>query len=243
MANKYCVANWKMNFNSQQGKEFISSLNSKDLNNGQSQIILCPSFTSIFSIVDASKNSTIRIGAQNMHFENSGAYTGEVSANMLNELGVNFVILGHSERRHIFGESDKMIQSKMIQSIENGLIPILCIGEKLSDRESGNTKKVLRSQLEFGLENVSGEYIIAYEPVWAIGTGKSATSEMVAETHGVIRNILADLSIHDNVSLLYGGSVSPENASQLSAVQYVDGFLIGGASLDVEKFYNIYLDL
>jgi triosephosphate isomerase len=136
-----------------------------------------------------------------------------------------------------------MIQSKMIQSIENGLIPILCIGEKLSDRESGNTKKVLRSQLEFGLENVSGEYIIAYEPVWAIGTGKSATSEMVAETHGVIRNILADLSIDDNVSLLYGGSVSPENASQLSAVQYVDGFLIGGASLDVEKFYNIYLDL
>jgi len=243
MANKYCVANWKMNFNSQQGKEFISSLNSKDLNNGQSQIILCPSFTSIFSIVDASKNSTVRIGAQNMHFENSGAFTGEVSANMLNELGVNFVILGHSERRHIFGESDKMIQSKMIQSIENGLIPILCIGEKLSDRESGNTKKVLRSQLEFGLENVSGEYIIAYEPVWAIGTGKSATSEMVAETHGVIRNILADLSIHDNVSLLYGGSVSPENASQLSAVQYVDGFLIGGASLDVEKFYNIYLDL
>jgi triosephosphate isomerase len=243
MANKYCVANWKMNFNSQQGKEFISSLNSKDLNNGQSQIILCPSFTSIFSIVDASKNSTIRIGAQNMHFENSGAFTGEISANMLNELGVNFVILGHSERRHIFGESDKMIQSKMIQSIENGLIPILCIGEKLSDRESGNTKKVLRSQLEFGLENVSGEYIIAYEPVWAIGTGKSATSEMVAETHGVIRNILADLSIDDNVSLLYGGSVSPENASQLSAVQYVDGFLIGGASLDVEKFYNIYLDL
>ena len=232
-----------MNFNSQQGKEFISSLNSKDLNNGQSQIILCPSFTSIFSIVDASKNSTIRIGAQNMHFENSGAFTGEVSANMLNELGVNFVILGHSERRHIFGESDKMIQSKMIQSIENGLIPILCIGEKLSDRESGNTKKVLQSQLEFGLENVSGEYIIAYEPVWAIGTGKSATSEMVAETHGVIRNILADLSIDDNVSLLYGGSVSPENASQLSAVQYVDGFLIGGASLDVEKFYNIYLDL
>jgi len=243
MANKYCVANWKMNFNSQQGKEFISSLNSKDLNNGQSQIILCPSFTSIFSSVDASKNSTIHIGAQNMHFENSGAFTGEVSANMLNELGVNFVILGHSERRHIFGESDKMIQSKMIQSIENGLIPILCIGEKLSDRESGNTKKVLRSQLEFGLENVSGEYIIAYEPVWAIGTGKSATSEMVAETHGVIRNILADLSIDDNVSLLYGGSVSPENASQLSAVQYVDGFLIGGASLDVEKFYNIYLDL
>lgn len=243
MANKYCVANWKMNFNSQQGKEFISSLNSKDLNNGQSQIILCPSFTSIFSIVDASKNSTIRIGAQNMHFENSGAFTGEISANMLNELGVNFVILGHSERRHIFGESDKMIQSKMIQSIENGLIPILCIGEKLSDRESGNTKKVLRSQLEFGLENVSGEYIIAYEPVWAIGTGKSATSEMVAETHGLIRNILADLSIDDNVSLLYGGSVSPENASQLSAVQYVDGFLIGGASLDVEKFYNIYLDL
>ena len=243
MANKYCVANWKMNFNCQQGKEFISSLNSKDLNNGQSQIILCPAFTSIFSIVDATKNSMVSVGAQNMHFEKSGAYTGEVSANMLNESGVNFVILGHSERRHIFGESDKMIQSKMIQAIKNGLIPILCIGEKLSDRESGNTKEVLRSQLEVGLGNVSGKYILAYEPVWAIGTGMSATSEMVAETHGAIRNILEDLNVDDNVSLLYGGSVSPDNASQLSAVQNVDGFLIGGASLDVEKFYSIYLDL
>ncbi len=243
MASKYCVANWKMNFNCQQGKEFVSHLNSKDLNNGQSQIILCPSFTSIFSIVDANKNSIIRVGAQNMHFENSGAYTGEVSANMLNELGVEFVILGHSERRHVLGETDEMIHSKMIQSIKNGLTPILCIGEKLSERGSGDTNQVLRTQLEAGLANVSGEYILAYEPVWAIGTGKSATSEMVAETHASIRNILADLDVSNNVSLLYGGSVSPENASQLSAVPDVDGFLIGGASLDVEKFYSIYLDL
>jgi len=243
MASKYCVANWKMNFNGQEGREFVSQLNRKDLNNGQSQIILCSSFTSLFSIVDACTDSPITVGAQNMHFEDLGAYTGEVSAQMLNETGVKFVILGHSERRHVFGETDEMVHAKMIQSIKNCLIPILCIGEKLDERESGNTNSVLQTQLEAGLADVTGEYIIAYEPVWAIGTGKSATSEMVAETHASIRNILADLNVCENVSLLYGGSVSPQNASELSAVPDVDGFLIGGASLDVEKFYSIYLDL
>ncbi len=237
------MANWKMNFNGHQGQEFVSQLNSKDLNKGQSQIILCPSFTSLFSIVDASKTSSIAVGAQNIHFEDSGAYTGEISANMLNETGVEYVILGHSERRHVFGEEDDQIHAKMVQSIKNGLTPILCIGEKLSERESRDTNQVLRTQLEAGLANVSGEYMLAYEPVWAIGTGKSATSEMVAETHASIRNILADLNVSDTVSLLYGGSVSPQNASELAAVKNVDGFLIGGASLDVEKFYKIYLDL
>ena len=243
MTSKYCVANWKMNFTGEEGREFISRLNRKDLNNGQSQIILCPSFTSLFPIVDACTNSVITLGAQNMHFEDLGAYTGEVSAQMLNETGVEFVILGHSERRHVFGETDEMVHAKMIQSIKNGLTPILCIGEKLSERESGYTDQVLRTQLEAGLADVTGEYILAYEPVWAIGTGKSATSEMVAETHASIRNILADLNVSENVSLLYGGSVSPQNASELSAVPDVDGFLIGGASLDVEIFYSIYLDL
>ncbi|MBT7376695.1 MAG: triose-phosphate isomerase [Candidatus Marinimicrobia bacterium] len=243
MASKYCVANWKMNFNGQQGKEFVSLLNSKDLNNGQSQIILCPSFTSLFSMVEASSNSAISVGAQNMHFEDSGPYTGEVSAQMLNETDVKFVILGHSERRHVFGETDDMIHAKMVQSIKSGLTPILCIGENLDERESGNTNQVLRSQLEAGLADVNGEYIIAYEPVWAIGTGKSATSEMVAETHASIRNILAELNVSENVSLLYGGSVSPQNTAELAAVENVDGFLIGGASLDVEKFYSIYSDL
>jgi triosephosphate isomerase len=243
MASKFCVANWKMNFNGQQGREFVLSLNSKDLKNGQSQIILCPSFTSLFSIVDVCKNSPITVGAQNMHFEDSGAYTGEISAQMLKESGVKFVILGHSERRHVFGETDEMVHAKMIQSIENGLTPILCIGEKLSERESGNTDEVLSTQLEAGLADVTGEYILAYEPVWAIGTGKSATSEMVAETHASIRNILVDLNVSDNISLLYGGSVSPQNASELAVVANVDGFLIGGASLDVEDFYSIYLDL
>jgi len=243
MASKFCVANWKMNFNGQQGREFVYSLNSKDLNNGQSQIILCPSFTSLFSIVDACTDSAITVGAQNMHFEDLGAYTGEVSAQMLNETGVEFVILGHSERRHVFGEADEMVHAKMIQSIKNGLTPILCIGEKLSERESGDTDQVLRTQLEVGLTDVTGEYILAYEPVWAIGTGRSATSEMVAEAHASIRNILVDLNVSENVSLLYGGSVSPQNASALAAVENVDGFLIGGASLDVEIFYSIYLDL
>ena len=243
MASRYCIANWKMNFNEQQGREFVYSLNSKDLNNGQSQIILCPSFTSLFSIVVACTDLAITVGAQNMHSEGIGAYTGEVSAQMLNETGVEFVILGHSERRHVFGETDEMVHAKMIQAVTNGLTPILCIGEKLSERESGNTEQVLRTQLEVGLRDVAGEYILAYEPVWAIGTGISATSEMVAETHASIRNILIDLDVSENISLLYGGSVSPQNASELAVVENVDGFLIGGSSLDVENFYRIYLDL
>jgi triosephosphate isomerase len=241
--NKYCVANWKMNFNGQQGQDFLEVLNSKDLNKGQSQIILCPSYTSLFSIVDASKNSAISVGAQNVHYEDSGAFTGEISVKMLNEASVEFVIIGHSERRHVFGETDEMIHAKMLQSIQNGITPILCIGEKLDERESGNTDKVLRAQLEVGLSDVKGEYIIAYEPVWAIGTGQPATSEMVVETHASIRNILTELNVSEKVSLLYGGSVSPQNASALAAVENVDGFLIGGASLDVDRFYSIYVNL
>tara|TARA_B110000495_G_C22973312_1_gene571457 strand:- start:499 stop:1230 length:732 start_codon:yes stop_codon:yes gene_type:complete len=241
--NKYCVANWKMNFNGQQGQDFFEVLNSKDLNKGQSQIILCPSYTSLFSIVGASKNSAISVGAQNVHYEDSGAFTGEISVKMLNEASVEFVIIGHSERRHVFGETDEMIHAKMLQSIQNGITPILCIGERLDERESGNTDKVLRAQLEVGLSDVKGEYIIAYEPVWAIGTGQSATSEMVVETHASIRNILTELNVSEKVSLLYGGSVSPQNASALAAVENVDGFLIGGASLDVDRFYSIYVNL
>ena len=194
MKSKYCVANWKMNFNNEQGREFIYNLNSKDLNNGQSQIILCPSFTSLFSMVDSCADSLISVGAQNMYFEDSGAYTGEISAQMLKEVGVKFVIVGHSERRHVFGETDGIVHAKMIQSIKNGLTPILCIGEKLFDRESGDTDNVLRKQIESGLAGVTGEYILAYEPVWAIGTGRSATSEIVAATHASIRNILVDLN-------------------------------------------------
>jgi triosephosphate isomerase len=167
LRRRFCVANWKMNFTGEEGREFISRLNCKDLNNGQSQIILCPSFTSLFPIVDACTNSGIRVGAQNMYFEDLGAYTGEVSAQMLNEAGVEFVILGHSERRNLFGETDEMVHAKMLQSIKNSLTPILCIGEKLSERESGDTDQVLRTQLEAGLADVTGEYILAYEPVWA----------------------------------------------------------------------------
>jgi triosephosphate isomerase len=232
-----------MNFNGQQGQDFFEVLNSKDLNKGQSQIILCPSYTSLFSIVGASKNSAISVGAQNVHYEDSGAFTGEISVKMLNEASVEFVIIGHSERRHVFGETDEMIHAKMLQSIQNGITPILCIGERLDERESGNTDKVLRAQLEVGLSDVKGEYIIAYEPVWAIGTGQSATSEMVVETHASIRSILTELNVSEKVSLLYGGSVSPQNASALAAVENVDGFLIGGASLDVDRFYSIYVNL
>lgn len=243
MINKYCIANWKMNFTTKESLDFVSKLNAKDLNKGESQIILCPSFTAIHSTVSASLESSILVGAQDMNSNKSGAHTGEISADMLKETGAEYVILGHSERRHIYGEKDKVINDKIVQALANNLVPILCIGEHLDERESGNTNLILKEQLKVGLNNIKGEFIIAYEPVWAIGTGKSATPTMVAETHLSIRNMLLDLNFPKNISLLYGGSVTPENASDLSSVPNVDGFLIGGASLDVEKFYKIYLDL
>ena len=244
MANKYCVANWKMNFTAAEGSEFIHALNIKDLNNTQTQIILCPAFTSLFSMVSEAKDGAVAIGAQNMYHEDSGAYTGEVSASMLNETNIKYVILGHSERRHIFGETDEMINLKMHQALNNKIIPILCIGETIEERESNNTFSVLESQLKKGLNNINGECLIAYEPVWAIGTGLSATAHIVNETHGQIRSILSTMGWNnDKCPLLYGGSVSPDNAKELSAIENVDGFLIGGASLDVEKFYKIYLEL
>ena len=244
VANKFCVANWKMNFNATEGAEFIHALNIKDLNNTQTQIILCPAFTSLFSMVSNTKDISITVGAQNMYHQDSGAYTGEISASMLKETNVEYVILGHSERRHIFGESDEMINLKMQQALCNEIIPILCIGETIEEREGNATFSVLQAQLKNGLNNVNGEFLIAYEPVWAIGTGLSATADIVHDTHGQIRSILSSMGWNNNkLPLLYGGSVSPDSAKKLSAIENVDGFTIGGPSLDGEKFYKIYLEL
>ena len=171
MINKYCIANWKMNFTTKESLDFVSKLNAKDLNKGESQIILCPSFTAIHSTVSANLESSIFVGAQDMNNNKSGAHTGEISADMLKETGAEYVILGHSERRHIYGEKDKVINAKIVQALANNLVPILCIGEHLDERESGNTNLILKDQLKVGLNNIKGEFIIAYEPVWAIGTG------------------------------------------------------------------------
>lgn len=243
MINKYCIANWKMNFNIIKSQEFIREINKKNLSDIGKKIILCPSFVSLLPAIKYNVNSLISIGAQNLYYQDSGSFTGEISASMLNEIGVSYTILGHSERRHIFGEKDEIIFKKVVQSLKYGITPIVCIGEKLVDRESGNTNHILRKQIKEGLLGVEGEFILAYEPVWAIGTGRSATLEMITETHSSIKSILNDFQIDQCISLLYGGSVTPDNSSLISEVPNVDGFLIGGCSLDIEKFYSIYLNL
>ena len=245
---RYCIANWKMNFTLSDAEYFLSRWKNKALNNPHIKTIFCPSFTELFAIADILKTSSSQLGAQNVFYESSGAFTGEISCAMLKEAACQWVIIGHSERRSVLGETDEMIHQKLHQLLIADLLPILCIGETLDERNSGQTKAVLKRQLNIACENLDSpslsNMVIAYEPVWAIGTGVTATTEMVAETHGDIRNILSVIGLNEDViSILYGGSVSVDNAETLSAIKDVDGFLIGGASLDVEKFYSIYNQL
>lgn len=209
-------------------------------------ILVCPPFTALAQVAETINESNIALGAQNMHFEASGAYTGEISADMLKEAGCKYVILGHSERRHIFNESDELINKKLQTALKSGLKPILCIGETLDEREASKTLDILKRQLEGGLKGIesdaAGEIVIAYEPVWAIGTGKNATSQQAQEAHAFIRNYIKDLYNEDialNMIILYGGSVKPANIEELIKEEDVDGALIGGASLKVDSFVEI----
>ncbi len=237
-----------MNFTLTDAEGFLADWENKALNNPHIKTIFCASFTELFAIADILKTCSSQLGAQNVHYESTGAFTGEISCSMLKEAACQWVIIGHSERRLLMGETDEMIHQKLHQLLTEDLLPILCIGETINQRNDGQTKAVLKRQLNIACENLDrsslNKMVIAYEPVWAIGTGKTATTEMVAETHGDIRNILSVIGLNeDSISILYGGSVSVENAELLSAIEDVDGFLIGGASLDVENFYSIYNQL
>ena len=212
------------------------------------EIVVCPPFIALrgLSVVKEQDHPNIALGAQNMHWEDEGAFTGEVSPTMLKDLDVEFVILGHSERRHIFLETDDMINKKVHAALKTGLTPILCIGELLEERESGNTGKVIETQLTGGLKDIGSEHIeklvIAYEPVWAIGTGKTATPETAQETVKSIRDLLANMYTQDQadtIRILYGGSVKPDNIDTLMAEPDIDGALVGGASLDPQSFARI----
>ena len=246
---KYCIANFKMNKNREESKEYIQSIHSKFshdgyLGNGDKiRMIVCPPFHSLdLCQICAVVDDGFYLGAQNVsHFKN-GAYTGEISAAMLYDIGSEYVIIGHSERRAYFDESDSLINKKIKISIENCLSPIFCIGETLNQRKNGLIKETLNKQIKFGLSNIKAQNIIlAYEPVWAIGTGETATSKIITEAHQMIRNILNDIGFDgQKISILYGGSVNRNNAKELIALDDVDGFLIGGASLDVNHFYDIY---
>ncbi len=247
MRKTVIAGNWKMNKNLSEAVELVSEL--KNLVNGTSpncDIIVCPPFTNLETVGTIIKDSPIKMGAQNMYFEKSGAFTGEISADMLKSVGVEYVILGHSERRAIFGESDETINKKIKFALANGLKPIFCIGETLEERESGIMKDVIERQVKNGLLNVTKEemnnVIVAYEPVWAIGTGKTATPEQAQEVHAFVRGLLSELfddETAQNTTIQYGGSVKPENAKSLLSQTDIDGALVGGACLKADSFFGI----
>lgn len=240
------AGNWKMNKTPAEGKSLIEEMKPLLSKTKWCEMVLCVPFTDIQTAVKAAKGSKIAIGAQNMHWEKSGAFTGEVSADMLRELGVKYVIIGHSERREYFAETDDTCNKKVLAAIENGLRPILCCGETLEQREQGVTMDIIRAQIKIALKGVAAEdikkVVIAYEPIWAIGTGKTATSEQANEVCSQIRDCLRELYGARNaraITIQYGGSMNAKNANELLAQPDVDGGLIGGASLKSADFAAI----
>ena len=244
---RYIIAgNWKMNKTAAEAVELARGIAREWGNEDGVEVVLCPPFTALESVAGILKDSSVLLGAQNMHPAGGGAYTGEVSAQMLRYFHVSHVILGHSERREYFAESDAFINEKVLGALRNDLIPILCVGETLEQREHGNTLGVVDAQVRGGLKQVTseeaGSLVIAYEPVWAIGTGKTATPQMAQEVHASIRGILADLfgsGPAEKIRIQYGGSMKPGNAGELLLQPDIDGGLIGGASLQVESFSGI----
>lgn len=209
-------------------------------------VVVCPPFVCLPAAKEALEGTNIKLGAQNMHFEDSGAFTGEVSPVMLKALGVEYVIIGHSERRQYFGETDKLVNTKVVSALDHGLIPIICVGETLEQREQGITEELVRMQTKIALQGVSAEdakkVVIAYEPVWAIGTGKTSSAEDANEVIGAIRESLSSIysqDVADAVRIQYGGSAKPNNIAELMSMPEIDGGLIGGASLTAEDFEKI----
>lgn len=243
---KLIAGNWKMNKTSAEALSLSKEIVAEVGKVTDVDIVVCPPFTSIETVSKAVDGSTVKLGAQNMHPETSGAFTGEVSAQMLRALFATHVILGHSERRAYFGETDAFINKKVLAALKHQLKPILCVGETLAEREGGTTLKVVETQTVGGLAGVSKEdaatVVIAYEPVWAIGTGKVATTEQAQEVHAFIRSLLVKLygeAIAQKVRILYGGSMKPQNAPELLAQKDIDGGLIGGAALEVRSFVDL----
>ncbi|MEM9227577.1 MAG: triose-phosphate isomerase, partial [Verrucomicrobiota bacterium] len=245
---KYLIAgNWKMNKTAPDGVELIESILQEVGSQNEVGVAVCPPFTSLESAAKSlAEVSNVQLGAQNMHPEASGAYTGEVSASMLRTFYVSFVILGHSERRQYFGETDAFINQKVLAALENNLKPILCVGETIEEREAGKTLEVVETQVKGGLVGVDKKHaeqlVVAYEPVWAIGTGKTATPEMAQEVHAAIRKMLTAIlgqEAAEKIRLLYGGSMKPANATELLAEKDIDGGLIGGASLEAKSFAKL----
>ena len=245
MCKKVIAGNWKMNKLPNEAIDFIDRLTPL-VKNTENEVIVCVPYTDLFYALLTVQNTNIKIGAQNMHWEESGAYTGEVSGEMLKCIGVEYVIIGHSERRQYFNETDETVNKKVKAALRNDLKPIVCVGETLEQREAGKTEEVITSQTKLALEGLTEEQvqntIIAYEPIWAIGTGKTATAEDANNSIKDIRNEIRKnygQNIAENVIIQYGGSVKASNAKELFSTSDIDGGLVGGASLKVEEFANI----
>ena len=239
---KLAAGNWKMNKTPSEAAALMKELAEK-AGNAKNDVLVCPPYVCLDAVLAAAKGTKIQVGAQNMYFEDKGAFTGEVAPGMLREMGVTHVIIGHSERREYFGETDETVNKKVLKALEAGLCPVICCGETLAQREDGITIEWIRMQMKKALKDVSAEaaasLVIAYEPIWAIGTGKTATNEQANEVCAAIRVLVSELygkEVADKVRILYGGSVNAANSADLFAMSDIDGGLVGGASLKADDF-------
>ncbi|MZQ82629.1 triose-phosphate isomerase [Paenibacillus sp. 5J-6] len=245
MSRKPIIAgNWKMFKTVSEAVSFVNEVKGSTVEGVES--VICSPFTSLPALVEATKGTDVHVGAQNLHFEDNGAFTGEISCAMLKDLGVEYVIIGHSERRAYFAETDEIVNKKVISAFRHGLKPILCVGEKLEEREAGQTKDVCKVQTEAAFAGLSAEQaaqvVIAYEPIWAIGTGKSSTAADAQDVIGYIREVVSGLygaSVADAVRIQYGGSVKPNNIAEYMAQPDIDGALVGGASLESASYIQL----
>lgn len=246
MRKKVIAANWKMYKTPEQTRVFFDAFLPGVLSHNRDEIVVCPPFPCIAAAVAATRETNVHIGGQNVHWAKEGAFTGETSASMLLAVGATHAIIGHSERRQYFAETDDTVNARLKCALEAGLVPIVCVGEVIQEREAGLTEDVLRRQVSRAFSGIdgsqSGTIIVAYEPVWAIGTGKTATPQLASEAHGIIRAEVAKAvgkPVADAMRILYGGSVKPDNAHDLMSQAEIDGALVGGASLDPKSFTSI----
>lgn len=240
------AGNWKMHTTVQEARQLASTVVGAAAKASGRDVMIAPPYTALAAVGKVLAGSAVLLGAQNVHWEEKGAFTGEISAAMLQDVGCTMAIVGHSERRHVFGETDSMINRRVAAALQSGLIPVLCIGETLAQREAGQAFTVLQNQVRAGLAGIEvadgAKLVVAYEPVWAIGTGKTASEGQAQEAHSFIRNLLADIfekNIAAGIRILYGGSVKPDNIDILMRQEDIDGALVGGAALNAESFERI----
>lgn len=248
MRKPFVAGNWKMNTDSNSSVELAEAVasGSLDMASRKVTVAVCPPFVYLQAVARALRASSVAVGAQDFYFESKGAFTGEISASMLKDVGCTYVLCGHSERRHVIGEPDKLINKKVSAAIIGGLLPILCVGELLAERQASQTEQVITRQMKEGLAGLSDEKVsavtIAYEPVWAIGTGQTATPQQAQEVQDFIRKLLAEVyndQVAEDIRILYGGSANPDNAAELMRQKDLDGLLVGGASLKADDFIAI----